>query len=393
LGYGKEGMASEQYLKKRYPHIALGIADKKDGEAYLATQHAYDITVKTPGIPSSLILRQSVSATQFFFSEVGRERIIGVTGSKGKSTTATLTYRMLKNAGISVHLVGNIGVPALEYLLHTDIGADDLFVYELSSYQLEDLDVSPHVAIVTSLFPEHIDHHGSLPAYYEAKRTILRYQDGKDVLIAAPGFPLLSEWVKEAHAQKVPIETLSFTPTSMSLRGEHMQSNAALAFTAAKHFGAELEDVRNVCNAFEGLPHRLQHLGSYKGIEFYDDSISTTPESAIAGIRALKDVDTIILGGVDRGYDFSALEQELRQSGIRNIVLFPESGEHMLSSEDGFNILHTASMDEAVAFAYQYTAEGKSCLLSPAAPSYNLFTNFEERGRAFYDVVKKYGTV
>jgi UDP-N-acetylmuramoyl-L-alanine---L-glutamate ligase len=132
-------------------------------------------------------------------------------------------------------------------------------------------------------------------------------------------------------------------------------------------------------------------VGTFEEIDFYDDSISTTPESTIAGIRAIGNVDTIILGGVDRGYDFKALEAELRTSGVRNIVLFPESGEHMLGSEEGFRVLHTSSMDEAVQFAYAHTEKGKSCLLSPSAPSYNLFTNFEARGAAFSDAVKKYG--
>jgi UDP-N-acetylmuramoylalanine--D-glutamate ligase len=290
-------------------------------------------------------------------------------------------------------LIGNIGIPALQHLLDVQHGKEDVFVFELSSYQLEDLDVSPHMAIITSLFPEHIDHHGSLEAYYEAKRRIIRFQEEDDMVVHALGFPLLETWIESALATPIPEEVLPFAVSAKSLRGDHMRSNVALAYTVGKLYGVSDEDAALVINTFEGLPHRLQHVGTYKGVEFYDDSISTTPESAIAGIRALANVDTIILGGVDRGYDFSGLERELRDGGIRNIVLFPESGEHMLESEEGFTILHTASMDEAVQFAYTHTLEGKACLLSPAAPSYNLFTNFEERGNAFSDAVKKYGTV
>jgi UDP-N-acetylmuramoylalanine--D-glutamate ligase len=392
LGYGREGHASERFLAARYPHLRLGIADQQDDEEYLEKQHEFDIVVRTPVIPKEKVLRQSVTATQLFFASVPRKNIIGITGSKGKSTTSMLTYLLLRKAGMNVHLVGNIGVPALQYLLETPYEAEDLFVYELSSYQLEDLDVSPHIAVVTSLFPEHIDHHGSLEAYYEAKRSIVRFQEPDDLYLHAPLFPLLTKWEESTPAQDVIEMPVPFAITAKPLRGAHMHSNVALAYTIASLFGATGEEAENVINAFEGLPHRLQLIGTFKGIEFYDDSISTTPESAIAGIRALENVDTIILGGVDRGYRFEELEKEIRERGIRNVVLFPESGEHMLTSEEGLVVLHTSDMDEAVRFAFERTAAGKSCLLSPAAPSYNLFTNFEERGMRFAEKVTQYGT-
>jgi UDP-N-acetylmuramoylalanine--D-glutamate ligase len=392
LGYGREGHASERFLTERYPHLRIGIADQNDGEDYLKKQYDFDITMRTPVISKEKVPGQSVTATQLFFATVPRKNVIGITGSKGKSTTSMLTYLLLRTAGVSAHLVGNIGVPALQYLLESPYETDDLFIYELSSYQLEDLDVSPHIAVVTSLFPEHIDHHGSLEAYYEAKRSIVRFQEPGDIYLHAPEFPLLAAWEESTPARDVAEMPVPFPITAKPLRGAHMRSNVALAYTVASLFGVTPEDAEPVISAFEGLPHRLQLVGTFKGIEFYDDSISTTPESAIAGIRALENVDTIILGGVDRGYRFGELEKEIRERGIRNVVLFPESGEHMLSSEEGLAIVHTADMDEAVRFAYERTAAGKSCLLSPAAPSYNLFTNFEERGARFAEAVKKYGT-
>jgi UDP-N-acetylmuramoylalanine--D-glutamate ligase len=389
LGYGKEGHATEVFLQENCPEVRVGIADAKDGEEYLQRQHDFDITIKTPGIPQHLISRQSTTATQLFFSQVPKDQIIGITGSKGKSTTATLVYLLLKAAGKKVNLVGNIGLPALQQLQESAFDEDDLFVYELSSYQLEDLDVSPHIAVVTSLFPEHIDHHGSLEAYYEAKRNILRYQTSHDIAVHALGFPQLEEWIQASRAECIEEVAVPFTVSAPALRGDHMRSNVALAYTIGKLFGVSDASAEEVINTFQGLPHRLQKIGEYNDIEFYDDSISTTPESAIAGLRALGNVDTIILGGVDRGYRFEELENELRTQGVRNVVLFPESGEHMLQSEEGFMVLHTSSMDEAVRFAYMHTQKGKACLLSPAAPSYNLFTNFEERGNVFADAVRK----
>lgn len=392
LGYGKEGHANEIYLKTRYPKLGIGIADQQDGPNYLEKQHAYDVVVKTPVIPHTKVLRQYVTGTQLFFTEVRREMVIGVTGSKGKSTTATLLYLMLKKAGVSVRLIGNIGVPALQEILDRKPKKDELFVFELSSYQLEDLDISPHITVVTSLFPEHLDHHGSLESYYEAKHNIMSFQEAGDTFVSAEGFPLLSEWGKGTQATTVTPKPLPFEIDNQALRGQHMKSNVALAYTVAKMCNADDAKIEEVVNSFQGLPHRLELVGTHKEIEFYDDSISTTPESTIAGLHALKNVNTIILGGVDRGYDFTELEKELRTQGVKNVILFPESGERMLTSEEGFNVLHTFLMEEAVQFAYAHTQKGKACLLSPSAPSYNLFKNFEERGDVFKAAVKKYGT-
>lgn len=393
LGYGREGKVSEAFLKGTYPHLEIGIADQEDGEGYLTKQDDYDIIIKTPVIPAKEVWRQYTSATQLFFARIPKEKIIGITGSKGKSTTSTLLFLMLKELGLNVRLIGNIGTPALQECIGKNPADVDFFVYELSSYQLEDLDVSPHISIVTSLFPEHIDHHDTLEAYYEAKHSITRFQDVKDIFIYANGFPLLEEWADATRAQKIAEAAVPFAIANKALRGAHMKSNVALAYTVAKQLGVNDTQAQKVIDSFEGLPHRLQLIGTYKGIEFYDDSISTTPESAIAGLRAIGNVDTIILGGVDRGYQFDALEKELRTQGVRNVILFPESGEHMLKSEEGFTVLHTSLMEEAVRFAYETTKEGRACLLSPAAPSYNLFKNFEERGDVFKSMVEKYGKV
>lgn len=391
LGYGKEGHATEQYLKAVFPHVHVGVADERDGDEYLDKQHVYDIVLKTPVIPGERVTRHYTTATNLFFGAIPRKNIIGVTGSKGKSTTSTLIYEMLKKGGKPVRLVGNIGVPALLEILERPPLADELFVFELSSYQLADLDMSPHIAVVTSLFPEHLDYHGSLEAYYDAKRNITRHQSTDDAFIYAHGFPLLETWAKETNSETLAGASLPFSVTNMSLRGEHMHSNVALAYTVARIYGVDEHTAERVVEEFQGLPHRLMHVGTYKGVAFYDDSISTTPESTIAALRGLEHVHTILLGGVDRGLDFKNLDEELRAHSVKTIILFPDTGERMLASEDGYVVLHTKDMDEAVAFAYEHTLEGETVLLSPASPSYNLFTNFEARGQAFIDAVKKYG--
>lgn len=388
LGYAREGKATEAWLQAKYPALKIGIADQDDGPDYLSKQEEYDLTIKTAGLPGRLLTRQYTTATNIFFSQVPSPNIIGITGSKGKSTTATLIYEMLKTVRRPVRLVGNIGKPALASILAEPAKKDELFVMELSSYQLEDLDQSPKTAVVTSLFPEHLDYHGSLSLYYAAKQNIVRFQKKEDLLIYAPGFPELEEWAKEHEGQVEMAPAWPDLVSNKSLRGDHMKANVGLAFATAQHFGVTKEQAEIVIKNFIGLPHRLTHVFTVADIEFYDDSISTTPESAIAAIKALENVDTIILGGVDRGYDFSKLEMTLREYGVRNLILFPNSGNQMVVNEVGFNILRTSNMDEAVTFAFKYTAGGKSCVLSPAAPSYNLYKNFEERGAVFIQAVK-----
>ena len=391
LGYGREGHASENYLKARFPALKVGIADEKDGEGYLSIQEEYDIVIKTPVIPEAKVTRQHTTATHFFFKDVAKEQIIGITGSKGKSTTSTLIYEVLRAAGKEVRLVGNIGVPAIQNILENPVKEGELFVFELSSYQLEDIDVSPHVAVLTSLFPEHLDHHGSLDAYYDAKRNIVRFQEENDAFVYHGDEELVTKWTDKANGTVIPAATgLPFEVSNKSLRGEHNVRNIELVYTVARMFGVEDAVIENVVENFEGLPHRLMYVGNHKGIEFYDDSMAGNPPAAIAALRALERVDTIILGGEDRGLDFTDLETELRNKGVKTLVLFPDTGERMLSSEEGFVVLHTANMEEAVKFGYENTPEGGTVLLSPASPSYNLFVNFEDRGQQFIEAVKKY---
>lgn len=391
LGYGKEGKTSEAYLKEKYPRLRIGIKDQTDGANYLDEQHNFDIVIKTPGIHTGKITRQYTTATNFFFNEVGAKNIIGITGSKGKSTTATLLYEIIRASGKKAELVGNIGNPALQTVLESTNRNDTLYIMELSSYQLEDLDMSPHIAILTSLFPEHLDHHGSLATYYKAKSAIVRFQTHKDIALCAEGFHLLSEWVDSSPAQTVALKKPPFMITNHALAGEHMYSNVILAYTVAHMLGVDDSVAEKTIAAFSGLPHRLMLVGTYKGITFYDDSISTTPESTIAGIRALENVHTIILGGEDRGLDFTLLEEELYSKGVKVLILFPETGNRMIQKEDGFTVLHTENMEQAVEFAYKHTPEKSIVLLSPASPSYNLFKNFEDRGSQFIEAVKKYG--
>ena len=390
LGYGKEGEVSKKYLKKEFPNLKIAIADEKLDKKYLTKQNDFDIAIKTPGIPKDLVKIPYTTATNIFLSNViGKNKIVGVTGSKGKSTTASLIFAILKEAGKDVELLGNIGNPMLEALLKP-IKNDTIFVLELSSYQLDDIEFSPNIAVITNLFPEHMDYHSGLKNYYSAKKNIVNFQNKTGVFVYNPKNKELTEWAKNSNGKSVPFTSdILLCDKDIPLLGEHNRENIKAAITATQELGISDEIIKDAVKKFKGLPHRLEFLGEFKKIKFYDDAISTTPESTIMAIKTLKDVDTIFLGGEDRGYKFSQLEKTIKKYKIKNVVLFPESGKRILKSQNGFNVLRTKNMAEAVKFAYKHTTPGKICLLSCASPSYSLWKNFEEKGDQFKKFVKE----
>ncbi|MEI7749657.1 MAG: UDP-N-acetylmuramoyl-L-alanine--D-glutamate ligase [Candidatus Moraniibacteriota bacterium] len=382
LGYGKEGELTERYLKRYFPGLEMAVADKSIDPDYLEKQSGYDFAIKTPGMRKDLVTIPYTTATNIFFSQV-RNTVVGVTGSKGKSTTASLIYSILKEAGKKVRLLGNIGTPMVSVLLEP-IEPDEIFVVELSSYQLDDIKHSPHIAVVLNLFPEHMDYHDGVEKYYEAKRNIVRYQRPGDYFIYNAKDERLNVWGTVSGVERIAFPIVCGLPElATSLQGSHNAENISAAITVARLFDISEEPLRKAIATFVPLPHRLERIGEYRGIVFYDDAISTTPESTMMALEAIPNVETLFLGGEDRGYDFSLLEKRMRSGSIKNVVLFPETGKRILASKDGFTVLETSSMEDAVAFAYKHTSSGSACLLSTASPSYSLWKNFEEKGDQF----------
>jgi len=395
LGYGKEGMVTENYLRKNFPDTKIGKADIQDGANYLEKQLDYDIAVRSPGVAKEKVKIPYTTATNIFFSyarQIPGVKIIGVTGSKGKSTTASLIYHILKKAGKNAELLGNIGKPMLSAVMQK-IEEDTIFVLELSSYQLDDIKFSPNVAVITTLFPEHMNYHNSVRNYYNAKKNIIKFQEADDFFVFNPDNKKLSNWVKKevVKAKLTPFAPKEFIENiNLPLIGEHNKENIRAAVSAVKCFDISDDIIKKAIEEFKPLPHRLEFVGEFKGIKFYDDANSTTPESTTMALKALPNVGTIFLGGQDRGYKFFNLERTLRKCKVKNVVLFPESGKNILKSRQGLNVLETASMEEAVRFAYKYTQKGDSCLLSCASPSYSLWKNFEEKGDQFQEAVRKF---
>lgn len=371
LGYGREGKITEKYIKKKYPNLKIGILDKISDENYLEKQIDYDLAIKTPGISKNKVKIPYVTATNIFFSQ-NKNFTIGITGSKGKSTTSSLIYEILKVAGKKVRLIGNMGNPMLEVLLDK-VDPNEIFVIELSSYMLDDIEYSPNIAVLLNLFPEHMNYHGGVKNYYEAKKNIFKFQKVGDFAVKPP------------FKEEIPLKK-----NEIPLLGAHNLKNIQAAIKVARLLDISDSIIIQVIKNFKPLPHRLEFIGLFKGIKFYDDAISTTPESTIQAIKTLKNIGTIFLGGEDRGYNFDQLEKIIKLYHIQNIVLFPESGKNILKMRQGYNILETQSMEEAVKFAFKNTPKGKICLLSTASPSYSIWRDFEEKGDLFKQFVCSY---
>ncbi|PIQ71952.1 UDP-N-acetylmuramoyl-L-alanine--D-glutamate ligase [Candidatus Roizmanbacteria bacterium CG11_big_fil_rev_8_21_14_0_20_37_16] len=394
LGYGKEGQATERFLRKFVPLTELGIADKKDSANYLDEQEKYDLIIRSPGIPKKLITRPYTTASNIFLANIDNV-VIGVTGTKGKSTTVSLIYSILKEAGKKAFLIGNIGKPMLDEMLKP-IGKEDIFVCEFSSYQLDDIKYSPHISVVLDLFPEHMNYHGDVQNYYNAKKNIIAQVAADDYFIYNPKFTDLKSWADNSHCKNIPFEqNILIRDEDIPLIGNHNKENIKATITVAHLLDIDNNTIVKAIKEFKPLPHRLELIGKFKEIIFYDDAISTTPQSTILAIESLKNVGTIFLGGTDRGYDFNKMVEVIIEYKIPNIVLFPESGDvisKIIKSKKAeyLHIFNTKSMEEAVKFAYEHTPKNKICLLSNASPSYSLWKNFEEKGDLFRSFVKKY---
>jgi len=439
LGYGREGRSTCEFIRKHLPGQALTIADADGsltgrfastdpllrlvaGPGYLEGLGGCDLVIKSPGIPLSLLEgriphERITSQTDLFFM-MHATAVVGITGTKGKSTTSTLVYEILKRHHENTRLIGNIGIPPFSCL--EQIGPDTLIVFELSSHQLEKVSRSPHVSLLLNLYEEHLDHYGSVEPYYEAKMNIARFQGGEDYLI----YNLDHEEVRERVARSgVASQRFGFSlnrpvengasmqgeevvyfregrpagrfvvNNRLYLPGEHNLQNILAAVTAARILGVPDEIITGVVRTFRGLPHRLEYIGLHGGVHFYNDSIATIPQATMHAVATLKHVDTLILGGKDRGIDYSGLISFLAARNIRNIIFSGEAGRRIYESiralkPENSSLFLIGDYDEIPAILKAHALPGGICLLSPAAPSYDQFRNYEERGEVFKRLVQ-----
>lgn len=412
LGFGREGQATYNYIRKYFPEKKLTVADKNKitlndkntklvlGNEYLDEINRHELVMKSPGISfKNIIIKNgtTVSNETDIFLMCAPCKTIGITGSKGKTTTSTLTYLMLKEAGLDTRLIGNIGVPVFECM--DELTENSLPVIEMSSHQLEFCKHSPTVAVLTNIYEEHLDHYkDGFKGYVNAKMNITSHQNACSYFIynATQGYKGLFNIVSTGAVSlgiKIDDE-LPFKIDNAHLTGEHLRQDILFAACVARIFEVDNKTIEKALKNFHGIEHRMENIGSFKDITFYNDVIATIPHAVECAVKALKNVDTLIFGGMDRGLEYSEFEAFLENSEISNLIGMRDTGFKILDNlknHKNKRLIKAENLDEAVKKAFELTKKGKSCLLSPAASSYNEYKNFEEKGKAFKALVKKYG--
>ena len=380
-----------------------------------------DIIIANPAVPCDNEFLQLARRDNKFvtsqiniFFELCPAQIIGITGANGKSTTAALTAHLLKNASDQrratsdehVWLSGNIGNQPLLTILDK-IKADDLVVLELSSFQLEQLaeiQKAPNVALLTNLTPNHLDRHGTFSNYCAAKENIFKFQTLNDDCPAVSIFnaedKIAAEWF-EKYSRDAGRICIRFSTDDVSkelrdsftLPGRANLSNLAAAIAIAKYFGIDDNSIKNSLPEFKSLPHRLELVEEINGVSWYNDSIATTPQSAIAALEAFDQPKIIIAGGYDKNLPFDELGQKIAASA-KAAILIGQTAKKIADAIKAFpknqtRIEFVNSLTEAVQLANRLTVSGDVVLLSPACASYDMFDNFEQRGRQFTRLVQE----
>ena len=403
LGFGREGKSSLAFIKKYLPHAIVGISDKNEsafkdldlnqsnpklyfGDNYFDAINDYDIVIKTPGISllgKDVDLSKITSQTDLFLEEF-HDQIIGVTGTKGKSTTSTLIYHLLKESGRDAILAGNIGIPIFDVI--EKITNKTIIVFELSAHQLQFIHRSPHIGILLNVFEEHLDHFGTFEAYRNAKLNIIRKMGEKDWAVTNDEFCY--------EADKMMVRSLNYQYydfgvnwDDVPLKGDHNRLNIKAALCAIYAFGIPVDEVLPHLYTFQPLEHRQEFVGTFGGVTFYNDSISTIPQAAIAAMQTIKHVTFLLLGGFDREIDYSPLIEYLTKNPIPHILYTGKAGQRMteMLKKAGYqgDIKNFKDLNEAFEIIKSLSKNGDVCLLSPAAASYDQYKNFEERGRLF----------
>lgn len=413
-GFGEEGKALYEYFRKKF-EVHVFSEEAEDGSFYAMKKSPgkiknvpifhrglnipadFETVFKSPGIPTAKLKLKSrktkISSLTNLFFEKARGIIIGVTGTKGKSTTASLIYKILKDAGLDTVLIGNIGETGLKLL--DDDYEGKIYVYELSSYQLEHLKKSPRIAVVTNIYQDHLSNHGGFLAYKKAKENITNYQNKNAYLVINAEIPA-KDFLTSGY--RINVEPGENFACKSKLVGKHNQLNILLAYSVGKIIDLPDKKILKSIADFEPLPGRLEKIATKRGITFYDDALATIPEATWSAIEALKKVDTIILGGQDRGINFEKLARQLVKTEIRNFIIFPQTGKKIVKylaeksnkitkGGNARRILPAKNMEEAVRFAYKYTKG--ICLLSTASPSFNMFKNYADRSQQYMYWISK----
>ena len=374
-----------------------------------------DIIIVNPAVPPENsyleIARRAdtliTSQVEIFF-HLSKAAIIGITGANGKSTTTALTAHLLE-AGLpesgrrKVHLAGNIGNRPLLAILD-EISSDDLVVLEISSFQAEQLariEAAPYISVITNLTPNHLDRHGTFEAYCAAKENLFKYQplnpDCPAVSIFNGEDAITSKWFDD-YSKQTGRKCIVFSADDVTddiaevftLAGRMNRSNLAAAMAVAGQFNISGETMRLAASTFKGLADRLELVAEVNGIKWYNDSISTTPDSSIAALEAFDEPAIIIAGGYDKKLPFDDLGRKIAERA-KAAILIGETADKIaqcINDDSSVTVRTAGSMAEAVRLASEIAAPGDVVLMSPACASYDMFDNYRHRGKVFIDLVK-----
>ncbi|MEK7557970.1 MAG: UDP-N-acetylmuramoyl-L-alanine--D-glutamate ligase [Patescibacteria group bacterium] len=423
LGLGIENYALVNYILNKKILCEITICDARDkkelnekynelkkykninwqfGKNYKQNLEKFDILFRSPGWPikqvKSLKLKVKSylsSPMQLFFELCPTKNIIGVTGTKGKGTTASLIYEILKTSGKKVWLGGNIGIAPFDFL--TKIKKTDWVILELSSFQLEDMTISPYISVITNFYSEHLapadpnnpNYHKSLKDYYSAKLNIIKWQKKEDKAIVNYKLRIanyeLNTKCKIIYFEKSELQS--------KLIGEHNKENIMAAIEVAKIIKIKQEVIKKAVANFKGLPHRIELVKNARGAKYYDDSFATTPESTIIALKSFNQPIIILLGGADKGADFKQLAKEVKKK-CKFVILLDGVATLRIKKEllkAGFELKKMKlvnNIKNAVKIAKENATENDIVLLSTACASFGMFKNYKERGDLFKQEVK-----
>ncbi len=432
LGFGREGQATYKFIRKYLTNKEIYIRDlneniknndlvKNDnnvifelGENYLDNLDKFDLILKSPGIAFNKIditnFKDKISSELELLLKFYKGKVIGITGTKGKSTTSSLIYQMIKDQGYKTVFAGNIGTAVFEYI--DELESIDYLVLELGCHQLEFVTHSPSYSILLNIFEEHLDHYKNFDGYIDAKCNIFTHQKDNDYFIYNIDNEIVKERVNKykTDANKYSIsldgnenantylkdnkvyynnQIIYDTNNKRKLLGMHNVNNIMFVLTLAELLNLDMNKVIETINNFESLPHRMELVGTFNKITYYNDSISTIPASCINALKSIK-VNTLIVGGLDRGIDYSELINFINEYNLDNLICVPDTGKRIADgiTNKKTNVYLEDDLLDAIKRAKEITQENGICLLSPASASYNTFKNFEERGDFFKEHVK-----
>lgn len=395
--YGLEGRAAEAYFQNLPDTTDISVIPDDHEKSFrdqLPADYQDWVIIRTPSIPPEKFPDDAKiwSITNEFFAKCPCP-IIGVTGTKGKGTTASFVAEIIRATGRTAHLVGNIGVPSIEVL--GQIQPNDIVVYELSSFQLWDIQKSPHIAIFTILEPDHLDVHKDYSEYKAAKANIVKFQNKNDFVIYNQNDPEIIKIAKHSASQKIPYPTSDYSEiinANIQLVGNHNKQNANAAILAVKAILPDVTDEQIAAGIknFRGLAHHIELITEINGAKYYDDSFASNPSATKVALQSFDQPIILIAGGLDRQLDIRNFQKFLSEAkNLKKLLLIGENKDRIADALDENLYLKFQNLEEATIYAKSIAEPNDIVLLSPGSPSFDQFRDFYERGEKFQAIVKE----